>query len=129
MHDIAVSPSYDLIPNGAGGLTEVDGLATDLQDVNYRVLTNNQDHLLWPLGANLEDLIGQPNTAATGALGEASIVKALTYDGRFGQNAVQVSGVPISANEIEFAVGLVSAMYRTSAAVLTTVVELESPTT
>ena len=126
MRDIAMSATGDLIPNGTGGLVEVHGLACDQQDVNYRAKTNDPDHRAWALGGNLEDLVGQPNTAATGRQGEKSLARALTHDGRFGAQGLSISSVPIATNQIEFIVGLPNSKVKNAPAVLTTVVQLES---
>lgn len=121
-----MSATGDLVPNGAGGLAEVTGLACDQQDVNYRTWTNDPDHRAWALGANLEDLVGQPNTTSTGRAGEKSIARALTHDGRFGAQDLAISSVPLASNEIEFVIGIQNSKVKNTPAVLTTVVQLES---
>lgn len=126
MHDLAMSATWDLVPNGTGGLSTVDGIACDYQDISYRAQTNNPDHALWPLGADLEDLIGLPNTQATGSKGEASLKRALTFDGRFAASTTSVVSTPLNANQIEFSVGIANSEVKTSAAFYVTVVQLES---
>jgi len=127
MYDLALSPTFDLVPDGMGGLATVTGVACDFQDATYRVLLNDPDQQLWQIGANLEDLAGQPNSAAAGAVGEQSIAQALTTDGRFSN--VSVSSVPVAANAIEFDVSWPSPLVNISASTLTVVMQLESSTT
>ena len=124
MHDLATTATYDLVPNYAGGLTTADGYDIDYADVNYRVLTNNPDHQLWPVGANLEDLTGKPNTPATGSMGVASILQALTFDGRFKSTGLSVTAVPLDLNTIQFFIGVTNTAVRTTVPYLTTVVNL-----
>lgn len=121
-----MSTGWDLVPNGAGGLTTAAGVAVDNQDIGYRARTNNPEHALWSIGANLEDLEGRPNNAATGTIGVQSLTKALTVDGRFTVVDLSISAVPINANEIEFDIGIASSTTITSPAYVTLVVQLES---
>jgi hypothetical protein len=102
LHDLKMSDDGDLVPNWVGGLAESDGIAVDYADVNFRILTNDPDMAGYSLGANLEDLIGKPNVASTGKAGEASILRCLTFDGRFPASQLQVTSVPISESQIAF---------------------------
>ena len=124
MFDLAFSQG-DLVPNGSGGLLLVYDLDLDRQDCAYRALTNNPDQLLWPLGANLEDLIGKPNNAVTGTKAERQVANALTYDGRFLIQNLLIQSTPITLSEIEIAVTINDAVIPSASTVYTTIIDLE----
>ncbi|HEV7237193.1 MAG TPA: hypothetical protein VGN15_13475 [Ktedonobacteraceae bacterium] len=105
-HDLLLSATGDLVPNWSGGLVEATDIQADYQDVNFRVLTTNPDVVLWPLGADLELLGGKPNIQATAKLGEDSIRRALTYDGRFTPSELSITAVPLGKNQIQFFIGI-----------------------
>lgn len=73
------------------------------QDMANRIRTQKTD---WRshqnLGADLELLEGEPNTRETGMRGESQIYEALTSDGRFNIEDVNVRAVPTSIEKIEF---------------------------
>lgn len=92
-------------PDNAGGqdfaLTQEVGAAE--QDMLNRIRTQKGD---WRshqnIGADLEQLEGEPNTRETGQRGEEQIREALTYDGRFMQQDVEVRAVPTSIEQLDF---------------------------
>ena len=51
-------------------------------------------------GANLNDFIGQPNTAATGELIKANIVNILSYDGLINPGAIMVDVAPVGPRTV-----------------------------
>lgn len=54
------------------------------------------------MGGNLTDLIGEPQTEATGILGVKYIINALTYEGLFTMAQISVRATPINSTEIVF---------------------------
>lgn len=68
-----------------------------------RLKTDTPDWFHHPnMGANLSDLVGEPNTRETGLRGAAMITAALTYDNLYETNQLGVRPIPVSANEIIF---------------------------
>ena len=100
--DLAVSPSGDL------AITERNA-RDDLQQAYMRVLTEEGDFLLYPdLGASLSQLIGKPQSPATGKLGEKLIKDALNREGRFIGKPFSVKAVPVGPQTIRFDVRIIS---------------------
>ena len=122
--DLAMTPTGDLIPTYSGGFTIVSGLSLDLQDINWRAQTQNPDQLLWNIGANLEDMIGLPNTQATGTLGENNMLSALTSDGRFDGQSVTVVAVPLTQNQIQVTVAITNGQIFATSPLFSTVINL-----
>lgn len=78
-------------------------VSVEKQIIINRLRTDNPDWRIHPeIGANLSDLIGQPNTRETGKAGEQMIVRCLTHDGFIAEGNLEVRGVPVSKNEILF---------------------------
>lgn len=124
--DLAMSTDWDLIPNGSGGLTITQGITCDYQDINYRVMTSNPDHILWNVGADLEDLIGLPNNSQTARVGTDNLYQALTFDRRFAVNELNITPVPLGQNQIQYFIGISGSKVRTTAPLFATVVDLTS---
>jgi hypothetical protein len=86
-----------------GDLALTDGKACAEQDALNRIRTQTTDWRSHPeLGADLEDLEGEPNTRVNGQKGVDQIFKALTQDGRFSPEDVTVRAIPVSIEEIDF---------------------------
>lgn len=80
------------------------------QIILNRLKTDAPDWFHYPsMGGNLTDLIGEPNTRETGALGVELITTALTYGGLFTRQELNVRAVPISEQEIMFVIQVVTA--------------------
>lgn len=78
-----------------GDLALAGGVEEKLQMARCRILTDAPGWFHHPnLGANLSDLLGEPNSAKTAQDGAARIVAALTYDGYFVPGEVDVEAVP-----------------------------------
>lgn len=76
---------------------------SEKQVILNRLRTDNPDwYLHREIGADLSDLIGQPNTRATGEQGRVAIERSLTYDSFLSVNDLSIRPVPLSANEILF---------------------------
>lgn len=87
------------------------GVAYDLeaekQVIMNRLRTDSPDWYHHPaMGGNLTDLIGEPNTRATGDLGAALIRRALTYKSLYNAQQLHVRAVPMSAEEIVFMIDI-----------------------
>ena len=79
------------------------------QEVLWRMKTVRGDWILQPdCGADLETLVGQPNSPQTGSLMESLISRALTHDGFLGGEIEILRAVPVNRDEI---VGIVSIQY------------------
>lgn len=75
----------------------------ELQIVRNRLRTDAPDWYHHPsMGGNMTDLIGEPNTRETGAVGAEHIFNALIYGNLYDRSQVTVRPVPISHTEILF---------------------------
>ncbi len=126
MTDLALTASGDLIPNYLGGLVQVSGIACDQQDINYRAQTNDPDQQLYRIGCNLEDLIGLPNTQATGNIGITKIQQSLTCDNRFSTTALGVDAYPLDYQTLQFDISLSNTSVLSTAPLYTVAVNLGS---
>jgi len=78
-----------------------------VENVIFRLKTYKGDYKLEPAcGANLEDIIGEPNTKETGDLVTMQVTEALTHDGFFSPDDFTIRAVPISNTEIMIAIVL-----------------------
>lgn len=78
-----------------------------LQLLNTRVRTDSPDFRGYPeVGANLSDLIGQPNNQRTAEEGVEMIRETLTYDGAFDSEHVEIDAIPVSKEELLFDIKL-----------------------
>lgn len=75
------------------------------QLITNRLRTDAPDWYHHPnMGGNLSDLIGEPNTRATGDMGVQRIREALTYRGLMQGENLHVRPVPISPHELLFVI-------------------------
>lgn len=72
------------------------------QQIENRLGTSNPDWFLDSIGADLEDLLGEPNTKETGLRGQEMIMTSLTKDGMFIKEDIYIKAVPISKDEINY---------------------------
>ena len=54
------------------------------------------------MGAGLDELIGEPNTRETAALGESKISHSLIYDGFVKSQDLYIKGVPINNESVYY---------------------------
>ncbi len=98
----------DFMLNPLEGTTSNDFALTEdhqsaEQDIINRIRTQKEDWRSHPnLGANLEDLEGEPNTRKVGEQGVEQIFETLTYDNRFSAEDIKVKAVPVSINQIDY---------------------------
>lgn len=79
------------------------GDEAEAQLIMSRLRTENPDWLLHDgIGADISDLIGEPNTQETAAIGVEKIRAALTYGNTFLSEELEIIPIPISATEILF---------------------------
>jgi hypothetical protein len=77
------------------------------QEVLWRAKTVRGDWILEPdCGADLETLIGLPNTPETGAQAEALLSRALTHDGFVHGEVGFLRAVPVNRDEIALVVNI-----------------------
>jgi hypothetical protein len=101
--DIAVSPSGDMTIGANGDFVLTTGSGVLKQDVTFRMRTSPGEFDPHPeLGSGLDEIIGEPNTRYTTKVGEAKIVRSLTYDGMVANSDLYVRGVPISNEAVSF---------------------------
>lgn len=101
--DIKVSPSGDLSVGANGDFILIATSGVLKQDITFRLRTDYNDFEPHPeVGADLIELIGEPNTRDTSKQGEAKIVHSLTYDGRVRNMDLYVRAVPIAQDKIVF---------------------------
>jgi len=99
--DILVSASGDLTiaPNGDFQMAAPSGVLS--QDIAFRARTDWDDFEPHPkLGANLQSLIGEPNTKEAGMEAEKKLFNSLTIGGMVNPVDLRVKAVPISAERI-----------------------------
>jgi hypothetical protein len=99
--DIHVDASGDitLAPNGDFQMADPSGVL--IQDVAFRARTDWYDFEPHPrLGADLQRLIGEPNTKELGSQAEDLLYTSLTFGGLVAAQDLKVKGVPISNSRI-----------------------------
>jgi hypothetical protein len=80
---------------------------SEKQVILNRLRTDNPDWHQHPnIGGDLSELIGLPNTRATGLKGVDLILKSLCSDGFLKENELQIRAIPISPSEILFHITL-----------------------
>lgn len=100
--DIEINDEGDWELDDSGDFSLVVGTDVLRDDVHIRVMTEAPGWSFAPnMGANLEDLIGEPNTRKTGERGRRSIISSLTWDSRIPAQDLDVIMVPVE-NGIEY---------------------------
>ena len=104
MPDLYFSEDGDLKTSVSGDVAITYSESRNLaQQIYLRVMTVLGDFPLYPnMGAEIEKLIGMPQTKETGTLGEKIIMEALDRDGRLKNRPISVKAVPVSAKTIRF---------------------------
>jgi len=60
------------------------------------------------IGADMEEILGEPNTEETANIGKNKIIKSLTEDSLFNLDEIFIKVVPISKNDILYMIALKS---------------------
>jgi phage baseplate assembly protein W len=99
--DLFADGDGDIAISAGGDLKVVRESEVVAQEVIFRLKTVRGDWQLKPdCGADLELLIGQPNSPQTGARMEAQIARALTHDGFLGGELKTIRAVPVNRDQI-----------------------------
>lgn len=104
MADLYFSEDGDIKIGTSGDIAVTQTEARDIaQQVYMRVMTERGDFVVYPdLGARLDQLIGMPQTAKTGQIGEDIILNALRRDGRLQGRPLTVKAVPVGPQTLRF---------------------------
>ena len=95
------SEDGDLVTGENGDLKAASPKESFKQVINNRIKTNDPEWFIHPnIGANLEDLIGEPNTKDTAKKGVKKIKQSLSYDGFIPYDAISIRPVPADARSI-----------------------------
>jgi hypothetical protein len=101
--DIKVTPSGDLNLAGTGDFEMIQSSGVLQQDVTFRLRTNYAEFEPHPnVGADLDELIGEPNVKGTSKAGEAKINHSLTFDNMVDKADLYIRGVPVSTEKIVY---------------------------
>lgn len=98
--DIAITMNGDLMFED--DLMIVEGFDFYIQCARSRIKSISVDWFKDNIGADLERVIGKPNTESSAALGESYIINSLTFDGLFEEHEVVISKYPSSKQEIKY---------------------------
>ena len=86
----------------------VYGEDSELQLIKSRLQTDNPDWSQYKeVGANLSDLIGEINSPETAQRGIEMIQRALTYDGAFDDEELEIEAVPVNPEQLLFDIRLI----------------------
>lgn len=98
--DIRVTASGDLSIDASQDLDLITGSGVLQQDIAFRLRTNYDEFTPHPdVGADLDELIGEPNTREVTKVGQQKIIRSLTHDNRIRNLDLYVRGVPIATDK------------------------------
>lgn len=102
--DFYMTDSGDIAISSSGDIALVDSVWRDYAQQAYlRLMTSIMDFTLYPsLGADLEQLVGMPQSQSTGEYGRQLILSALNREGRFNGLPIDVKAIPVSLQGIRF---------------------------
>jgi hypothetical protein len=99
--DLLVDASGDLVLDSSKNFEFANSRETLQQDIAFRAATEYNDFEPHPdVGADLQALLGEPNSRENAALGERKLFTSLTKDGRIIPQDLRVKAVPISMHQI-----------------------------
>lgn len=102
---LTTDPSIGTVP--VRDIDMVYSEASELQLIKSRLSTENPDWYFYSeVGADLTDLIGQPNNRRTAQKGTEQILRALTYDNAFAEKDLTIEAVPVGPNQILYDIQL-----------------------
>lgn len=104
MSDLHLTELGDIALSSEGDIAMVDSpWRSHSQQAYIRMKTAIGDYLLYPnLGADLEKLIGYPQSESTGEYGKMLIYRALTRDSVLASLPIDIKAVPVSYQAIRF---------------------------
>lgn len=101
--DLQVTPSGDITLDVNKDLQVTTGSGVLKQDIAFRVRTAYDDFGPHPdMGADIQELIGEPNTRDIARQGESKIIHSLTNDGMIRNIDLYVKSVPIALEKIVY---------------------------
>ncbi len=104
--DFKLTPSGDIELTGHyGGAVPAHGITSLMQTVKVRLMSSDPDVIdvtAKDFCANLEDLIGMPNTIETAQLGVEKITRSLTFDGLVSSDHLFVRPTPVNKTMMVF---------------------------
>lgn len=102
---LTTDPSIGTIP--VRDIDVIYGEASELQLIKSRLATENPDWYFYStVGADLTDLIGEPNNQRTAQKGVEQILNALTYDNAFNEEDLTIEAIPVGPNQILYDIQL-----------------------
>jgi hypothetical protein len=103
--DLFLSPDGDLVISGSDfKLAEGDEFL--LQSARNRIKSIKKDWFYDNIGADMEEILGEPNTREVSEVGKGKIIEALTCDGLFSSDEIYIKAAPTSRNAILYIVVL-----------------------
>lgn len=104
MQDLYFTEDGDITVDHNGDLALVTSPWRDYSQQAYlRLMTATSDFTMYPnIGADLDQLLGMPQTQETGEYGKQLILDSLNRDGAFTGIPVDIKAVPISLQTIRF---------------------------
>ena len=85
------------------------GIDCDKESILARLRTNNPEWYHHPsIGADIDTMVGEPNTLAVAQATTKKIVSCLTYDGFISPSSLVVTPIPISATQIIYHIALLT---------------------
>jgi len=99
--DLALGESGDLRD------TSFDLYRSLFQEVRTRIRSSFKDWILHPqLGANLDELLGKPNSRMTAEEGKTSIISSLVMGGFLPKSAIKVRYMPLGRHWLTYSVSI-----------------------
>ena len=103
--DIQMNAWGDWTIDDTGDIAVVSDIREPRDDVYFRIRTNNPEYVMAPqVGADLEDLMGMPNTKETAEIGERYIMRDLTRDGLLYPHNIKIISYPSALEAITFVI-------------------------
>lgn len=109
--DLAWSEEGDLVLGKGNDFAVVTNAPYEAQIARIRLMVTDpewQDFQANEIGANMEDLLGLPNTPETARMGIRQITECLTRDGLFQEEQIFIKPIPTSKYIIQFFVFIYS---------------------
>ena len=99
--DLLVDASGDLVLDSGKNFKFANSRETLQQDIAFRARTEFDDFEPHPdVGADLQSLLGEPNSRESAVAGEKKLFTSLTKDGRIIPQDLRVKAVPIGMHTI-----------------------------
>jgi hypothetical protein len=108
MIDLHMTDDGDFSPSTNGDIATTSSAKEQIrQQCLLRLATERGDFVVYPdLGADLQRLVGLPNSPRTASLGVKLIQRALSHDGFIDSNLKSMSATPTNVDTIRFKVSI-----------------------